>query len=89
MLNNDCQAGVETHPIGLSNCLTKTRLNRASKEVKNGQDRGRIIETKPVTGGSGQTGVISGKNLRSEDARGFRGRQGNDPLTFYHGTADD
>ena len=58
-------------------------------EVGNGQDRGRIVKARSVTGGSGRTGVISGKDTQRDNIRRLGRNSDNDPQIFYHGTADD
>ena len=58
-------------------------------EVNSGQDRGGVVETGSSTRGSGLSGIISGKDTQRENARRLGRSLGNDPQTFYHGTADD
>ena len=58
------------------------------QEVNNGQDRDRIVKTGSVTGGSRQSGVISGKDTQRENIRRLGRNSDNDPQIFYHGTTD-
>ena len=58
-------------------------------EVNSGQDRGGAVEAGSSTRGSGLSGIISGKDTQRENARRLGRSLGNDPQTFYHGTADN